>query len=72
MPATFFSTDATDESQLDALSFQLDNDAELTSSDLVELDVEEAEVANVGQSTNRRTTDLVRLYLQDIGRVRLL
>ncbi|MFB2981989.1 RNA polymerase sigma factor SigC [Microseira sp. BLCC-F43] len=72
MPATFFSTDATDDSQLDALSFQLDNDAELTGSDLVELDVEEADVASVGQSTNRRTTDLVRLYLQDIGRVRLL
>ena len=72
MPATFFSTDATDDSQLDALSFQLDNDAELTNSDLVELDVEEADVASVGQSTNRRTTDLVRLYLQDIGRVRLL
>ncbi|HBE51684.1 MAG TPA: RNA polymerase sigma factor, RpoD/SigA family, partial [Cyanobacteria bacterium UBA11369] len=57
---------------MDALSFQLDNDAELTNSDLVELDVEEADVASVGQSTNRRTTDLVRLYLQDIGRVRLL
>ncbi len=72
MPATFFSTDATDDNQLDALSFQLDNDAELIGSDLVELDVEEADVASVGQSTNRRTTDLVRLYLQDIGRVRLL
>jgi RNA polymerase nonessential primary-like sigma factor len=72
MPATFFSTDATDDNQLDALSFQLDNDAELVSSDLVELDLEEADVASVAQSTNRRTTDLVRLYLQDIGRVRLL
>ena len=72
MPATFYSTDATDDSRIDAFSFQLDNDADPTSSDLIELDVEDADAVTVAQGTNRRTTDLVRLYLQDIGRVRLL
>jgi RNA polymerase nonessential primary-like sigma factor len=72
MPATFYSTDATDDSQLDAISFELDNHAEPAAIDLVTLEMEEADPASVQQNTNRRTTDLVRLYLQDIGRVRLL
>lgn len=72
MPATFFSTDATYESPLDASSFELDSNAGHIPSDIVDLDMEEADVATLQQGTSRRTTDLVRLYLQDIGRVRLL
>lgn len=73
MPATFISTDATYDSQLDAASFELDGHADLTASDLVDLGIEEdVDAAGVPTGTSRRTTDLVRLYLQDIGRVRLL
>ncbi|MCL1469559.1 RNA polymerase sigma factor SigC [Argonema antarcticum] len=72
MPATFYSADATYESQLDAASFELEDTAEQIARDLVDLDLEEADAANPQQSASRRTTDLVRLYLQDIGRVRLL
>jgi len=70
MPATFYSTDAPD-SKLDASSFQLD-DLEPTVSDLVDLDMEDTETVAPPPGASRRTTDLVRLYLQDIGRVRLL
>ncbi|MBK4731667.1 RNA polymerase sigma factor SigC [Oxynema sp. CENA135] len=38
----------------------------------VELDVDDAESATLVNKPSRRTTDLVRLYLQEIGRVRLL
>lgn len=37
-----------------------------------ELEMEDAETENAQKSTNRSTTDLVRLYLQEIGRVDLL
>jgi RNA polymerase nonessential primary-like sigma factor len=40
--------------------------------DLIDLDIEDASDAKLQKSVNRRTTDLVRLYLQEIGRVRLL
>ena len=73
MPATFYSTDATYDSQLDEASFDLDRYAtEIVGEDLVDLDRSEADAATSVQGSSRRTTDLVRLYLQDIGRVRLL
>ncbi|MFB2876036.1 RNA polymerase sigma factor SigC [Floridanema aerugineum] len=71
MPATFYTTDASYNSQPEAPSFQLD-EMEPTVRDLVDLEIEEEETANLTKSPNRRTNDLVRLYLQDIGRVRLL
>ncbi|NEP06870.1 MAG: RNA polymerase sigma factor, RpoD/SigA family, partial [Okeania sp. SIO4D6] len=37
-----------------------------------ELEMEDGETENAQKSTNRSTTDLVRLYLQEIGRVDLL
>jgi RNA polymerase nonessential primary-like sigma factor len=40
--------------------------------DLVDMELEDTDVTSFSKSTNRRTTDLVRLYLQEIGRVRLL
>ena len=40
--------------------------------DLVELDLDGIDTANAPKNGNRITTDLVRLYLQDIGRVPLL
>lgn len=44
-------------------------DLELMSSDD---DLMDGDTVGVNQTKNRRTTDLVRLYLQEIGRVRLL
>ncbi|MBP0028858.1 RNA polymerase sigma factor SigC [Roseofilum sp. Guam] len=46
---------------------------DLTSSEtMAELEMESTESRNRPTSVNRRTTDLVRLYLQEIGRVHLL
>lgn len=45
----------------------------MTSSDVMsELEIESTESPNRSTAVNRRTTDLVRLYLQEIGRVHLL
>ena len=72
MPATFFTTDATYQSQLDPSSLQLEDFPGEIPEDLRDLDRSESDNASIGHGTSRRTTDLVRLYLQDIGRVRLL
>jgi RNA polymerase nonessential primary-like sigma factor len=48
------------------------DDVETPIDDLVDTELEDIEVTNFSKSANRRTTDLVRLYLQEIGRVRLL
>jgi len=56
-------------------SFQPDytaDEAELPVDDLLDLEIEPTEPASFQQSIRRRTTDLVRLYLQEIGRVQLL
>lgn len=47
-------------------------DVEQAESDLVSLDFEDLDPAQLTRHASRRTTDLVRLYLQEIGRVRLL
>jgi RNA polymerase nonessential primary-like sigma factor len=47
------------------------NSGKLTD-DLVELDLENLDLDNAARRGNRTTTDLVRLYLQEIGRVPLL
>jgi len=57
------------------LDTELDHDLEDLSKQPSELDLESMEGSeSVGKTknTNRRTTDLVRVYLQEIGRVRLL
>ncbi len=46
-------------------------DVEGAENDLVDTELESTDF-NSFRTTNRRTTDLVRLYLQEIGRVRLL
>ncbi|MBD0346028.1 MAG: RNA polymerase sigma factor SigC [Coleofasciculus sp. Co-bin14] len=48
------------------------DDVETPVDDLVDMELEDTDVTSFSKSTNRRTTDLVRLYLQEIGRVRLL
>ena len=58
--------------QLDDESFDANRlNSEQLDSDLVNLDVEISEPNGASKGT-RRTTDLVRMYLQEIGRVQLL
>jgi RNA polymerase nonessential primary-like sigma factor len=53
------------------IAFQPDQEPDIDLGDL-SLDLEVGELAGLTQSTGRRTTDLVRMYLQEIGRVQLL
>lgn len=81
MPATSFYPDADCEEQeqldveVEAAPWQpdvLDINSESGVDDDVDPEAEDVDSTNVRQSGSRRTTDLVRLYLQEIGRVRLL
>ncbi|QSJ14750.1 RNA polymerase sigma factor SigC [Nostoc sp. UHCC 0702] len=75
MPATSFYADAAFNTQKSRQVLEPDltvDDSELSVDDLQELEIAAADPANFAASTNRRSTDLVRLYLQEIGRVRLL
>lgn len=71
MPATPFYADT--EYDTDRFSFDLNRVSDQTGRGIDDLDEPEIEATDVAdRSTSRRTTDLVRLYLQEIGRVRLL
>ena len=75
MPATSFYADAPYNTKKSSQALDSDltvDDSELSVDDLQELEMASAENANFAANTNRRSTDLVRLYLQEIGRVRLL
>ncbi|MBZ8180648.1 RNA polymerase sigma factor SigC [Oscillatoria salina] len=73
MPATPFYISTEDNDP--AYSFELNDNSENlepTGDDLVELDLEATDAASSAKRASRSTTDLVRLYLQEIGRVPLL
>ncbi|MBD2462418.1 RNA polymerase sigma factor SigC [Oscillatoria sp. FACHB-1407] len=73
MPVKPFFVDAEYDESSSALNFQPESveiDAGSIEDDLVSLEMEYANT--LGKGAGRRTTDLVRLYLQEIGRVRLL
>ncbi|MGD1910941.1 MAG: sigma-70 family RNA polymerase sigma factor, partial [Rivularia sp. (in: cyanobacteria)] len=78
MPATSFyaDADAAYETQKSPQDFEPElavDDAEAPGDeDLEQLEIASPETANLSASTKTRSTDLVRLYLQEIGRVRLL
>ena len=79
MPATSFYAEAEFDEQLRVHPLQddvLDEDAEEAGDELIDRDPAETEdadqAAKLQKNASRRTTDLVRLYLQEIGRVRLL
>ncbi|MBN4005164.1 RNA polymerase sigma factor SigC [Nostoc sp. LPT] len=75
MPATSFYTDAPYNTKKSSQALDSDltvDESELSVDDLQELEMASVDNANFATSTNRRSTDLVRLYLQEIGRVRLL
>ncbi|MDF5732214.1 MAG: RNA polymerase sigma factor SigC [Rhizonema sp. PD38] len=75
MPATSFYADAAYDAKLSSQVFDPEltiDESELPTDDLDDLEIASADSASFASSTNRRSTDLVRLYLQEIGRVRLL
>ena len=84
MPATSFYADATYESQqsnppvfdpeltVDESELPSELSNELATGSIEDLEITTQESVSSNTSTNRRSTDLVRLYLQEIGRVRLL
>ncbi|NEO29547.1 MAG: RNA polymerase sigma factor SigC [Symploca sp. SIO3C6] len=75
MPATPFYADPELDHESPAYSFDFNGtseDVEGPVDDLVDAELEGTDVNSFSKSANRRTTDLVRLYLQEIGRVSLL
>ncbi|WP_414542676.1 RNA polymerase sigma factor SigC [Nostoc sp. CCY0012] len=75
MPATSFYADAASNTQKSRQTLDAElivDDGELSADDIQELEIAAVDPANFAANTNRRSTDLVRLYLQEIGRVRLL
>ena len=73
MPATSFYAETDYNEPLDPRNFQSDNsDPVSTVDDMMELELGSADPDSLRRVASRRTTDLVRLYLQEIGRVRLL
>ncbi|MCY7283457.1 MAG: RNA polymerase sigma factor, RpoD/SigA family, partial [Cyanobacteria bacterium CAN_BIN43] len=51
---------------------ELEPDVDQLDQDVVSLELEYSDSAGLNKNAGRRTTDLVRLYLQEIGRVHLL
>jgi RNA polymerase nonessential primary-like sigma factor len=51
---------------------ELEPDVDQLEQDVVSLELEYSDSAGLNKNVGRRTTDLVRLYLQEIGRVHLL
>jgi RNA polymerase nonessential primary-like sigma factor len=74
MPATPFYADMEFDQEIPAYSLGLKDTEDLENpvDDLVDVEIEQLDATDFAKSTNRRTTDLVRIYLQEIGRVRLL
>jgi RNA polymerase nonessential primary-like sigma factor len=75
MPATSFYADAAYDAKLSNQVFEQEltiDETELLTDDLDDLGIASADPASFATTANRRSTDLVRLYLQEIGRVRLL
>ncbi|MBE9177596.1 RNA polymerase sigma factor SigC [Oculatella sp. LEGE 06141] len=75
MPAKSFYADAEYDESPNPIQFRADEadlDFEQLSEELVSLDLDSSDPSSLGKGSGRRTTDLVRLYLQEIGRVRLL
>lgn len=75
MSATYPYTEKSEEKlQENNLQTKISEDIEqiIDQPEINELEMEDGEAGNAQKSTNRSTTDLVRLYLQEIGRVDLL
>ncbi|MBD2296397.1 RNA polymerase sigma factor SigC [Anabaena sphaerica FACHB-251] len=75
MPATSFYTNAGYDSQKSSAALNSDlniEEGDLSLDDLQDIEIASVDPHNLAANNNRRSTDLVRLYLQEIGRVRLL
>jgi RNA polymerase nonessential primary-like sigma factor len=74
MPAESFYADTQYDESAESTDFNVDTniDAEQLERELTNLEKGETATSRLTKGTVRRTTDLVRLYLQEIGRVRLL
>jgi RNA polymerase nonessential primary-like sigma factor len=75
MPATSFYADAAYNTQKSRQILDPEltvDESELPVDDLHEMEMASVDPVHFAANTNRRSTDLVRLYLQEIGRVRLL
>ncbi|EKQ70757.1 RNA polymerase, sigma subunit, RpsC/SigC [Leptolyngbyaceae cyanobacterium JSC-12] len=73
MPATSFYVEADYDEQAFSQRFQSDvPDGDPAVEDLMSLEMDSMDPDHLRRAASRRTTDLVRLYLQEIGRVRLL
>lgn len=75
MQATPFLAETEFDHEAPTFSFELNGTSENVDTsvdDLVDAEIEDLDATSFSKSANRRTTDLVRLYLQEIGRVRLL
>ena len=75
MPATSFYADAPYNTRKSRQTVDSDitvDEGELPLDEIQELEIAAADPATFAANSNRRSTDLVRLYLQEIGRVRLL
>lgn len=72
-PVTSFYPDAEyDEQSAYRYALLSTDESEPVEADFAELEIETTESSTLQKAPSRRTTDLVRLYLQEIGRVRLL
>ncbi|MDY7008248.1 MAG: RNA polymerase sigma factor SigC [Cyanobacteriota bacterium] len=75
MSATYPYTEESEEKLQDnnlQTNISEDIDQIIGKAEINDLEMEDTEAENTQKSTNRSTTDLVRLYLQEIGRVDLL
>ncbi|NES68944.1 MAG: RNA polymerase sigma factor SigC [Okeania sp. SIO2D1] len=74
MSATYPYTEESEEKLQNDMQTNISEDIEqiIDKPEINELEMENGEAENTQKSTNRSTTDLVRLYLQEIGRVDLL
>ncbi|MGG6294828.1 RNA polymerase sigma factor SigC [Leptolyngbya sp. AN02str] len=73
MPARPFYAEAEYDDSSNAFALQAENAGfDNMEQDLASLDVDDSAIEPLAKAGTRRTTDLVRLYLQEIGRVRLL
>jgi RNA polymerase nonessential primary-like sigma factor len=75
MQATPFYADTEFDNETPAYGFEINSsneEVDTSVDELVDVESDGTEATNFSKTANRRTTDLVRLYLQEIGRVRLL
>ncbi|HEY9815356.1 MAG TPA: RNA polymerase sigma factor SigC [Candidatus Obscuribacterales bacterium] len=76
MPAESFYADTQYDEPAESTAFEVEGDVDLDAEqlerELTDLEQDDAVSLPLRKGTVRRTTDLVRLYLQEIGRVRLL